>query len=149
MAITEVNLSLEDGLVCQIFTKSHIVAADDPADPDVEEEGPNPLEYLLAALASSAAMAVKEEALRRALTLEEVQVSVKWRTSHRALLEPGEQLPPTALQREMRVRVTRDITEAERDALLAAAKASPVDRALAGGTRVEDALFVFGYASEE
>ena len=54
MAITEVSLSLEEGLVCQLFTKSHIVAADDPADPDVEDEGPNPLEFLLAALASSA-----------------------------------------------------------------------------------------------
>lgn len=148
MAITEVSLSLEEGLVCQLFTKSHIVAADDPADPDVEDEGPNPLEFLLAALASSAAMALKEEAGRHDLGVEEVQVSVKWRTSHRLLLEPGETLPPTAIQREMRIRVARDITEVERDALLAAAKRSPVDRALAGGTRVEDALFVFGYASE-
>lgn len=146
MALTEVSLSLEQGFSCQLFTKSHIVVADDPSDPELEEEGPSPLEFLLAAIASSAAISVKTRAAELGIELEEVQVSVRWRSTHRTLLEGGA-LPDGAVQREMRVRIGRDITEIERDALLAAAKASPVDRSLGGGLRIEDALYVFGYAS--
>lgn len=146
MALTEVSLSLEQGHSCQIFTKSHIIVADDPSDPDLEDEGPSPLEFLLAAIAASAAIAVRTEAGRLGLEVEEVQVSARWRATHRTLLE-GDAVPEGAVQREMRVRLTRDISETERDALLAAAKRCPVDRSLAGGLKIEDALYILGYAS--
>ncbi len=149
MAITEVSLSLEEGNVCQIFTKTHIIAADDPADPEAEDEGPTPLEYVMAGYGASAAIAVKETADRLDIEVEEVQASVKWRTTHRRLMDTDEPRTPHAIQREIRIRVGRDISEQERDALIAAAKSCPVDRALAGGPKVEDALYVFGYADPD
>jgi len=149
VAITEVSLSLEDGNICQVFTKTHIITADDPADSGAEDEGPTPLELVLAGYASSAAIAVNETAARLGIEVEEIQVSVQWRTSHRRLLDPGETVTPLPIRRELRVRVGRDITESERDALIEAAKGSPVDRALAGGPKVEDALYIFGYADPD
>lgn len=146
MALTEVSLSLEQGLSCQVFTKGHIIVADDPADPEVEDEGPTPLEFLLAAVASSAAIAVRTEAGRLGIEVEEVQVGVSWRATHRSLLDGGA-CPDGAVRRELRIRVVRDVSESERDALLAAAKHSPVDRSLGGGLRIEDALYILGYAS--
>lgn len=148
MALTEISLSQEDGLICQIFTRTHIVTADDPPPDSEDDEGPTPLELFLASLGSSSAVALRIEAERLGIDVEEVQISVKWRTSHRRLLDPGEVLPSTAIQREIRVRVTRDISEAERDSLLEAAKTSPVSRVL-GDVRVEDALYVMGYADPD
>ncbi len=149
MARTEISLTLEDGVTCQIFTHGHIVTADDPVDAGAEDEGPTPLEYLLAAIGSSAAIAVKRAAQRLGIEIEEIQVQVSWPASHRRLLDPGEELPRTAIRRELRVRVTRDISETERDALLDAAKSCPVDRSLEGGPRIEDALYILGYAAPD
>ena len=149
MALTQVSLTQENGIVCQIFTKGHIVTADDPIDPKGEDEGPTPLEYLLAALASSAAIALRRAGGRLELPIEEVQVTIKVRTSHADLLAGAEFTATTPIQREIRVRITRDISEMERDELLAAAKNAPVDRVLATIGRVEDALYVLGYAAPD
>jgi putative redox protein len=149
MALTEVSLSQEDGLICQIFTRTHILTADDPVEKAAEDEGPNPLELLLSAIGSSAAVAMKEAANAMGIPVEEIQVNVQWRTSHRKLMDPGEELPAVPIQREIRVRIARDITEFERDALLEAARSSPVARAIAEGRRVEDALYILGYAEPE
>jgi putative redox protein len=146
--VTEVSLTLEDGLICQVFTSSHIITADDPPDPDQEDEGPDPLEYLLTAIGSSAAIAVKTTALKLRIDVEEIQVSVKWPAGHRKLLDTGDTLPAIAIRREIRLRAARDITETERDQLLEAAKSCPVDRCLGGTPRVEDALYIFGYESD-
>lgn len=148
MPLTEVSLTLEEGSVCQIFTKAHIVTADDPLDPSGEDEGPTPLEYLLAAVGSSAAIAVQRAAARLDLDIEEIQVHVAWPADHHQLLEPGAELSARPIRREIRVRCARDITEAERDHLLTAAKTAPVSRALAAAPRVEDALYIFGYESD-
>ena len=149
MAISEVSLTLEEGRICQIFTHAHILTADDPVDPGAEDEGPTPLELLLAALGSSAAIAMKGAAERLAIEIEEIQVNVQWAGSHAALLAAGAPLPAGPIRREMRARVGRDITEAERDQLLAAAKGSPVDRAMAGGRVIKDALYILGYAEPD
>lgn len=149
MPITEISLTQEEGRICQVFTHSHIITADDPADPDAEDEGPTPLELLMSALGSSAAIAMKAAAERLALPVEEIQVNVQWSGHHAALLAPDAPLPAGPIRREIRIRVARDITEAERDQLLAAAKASPVDRVMAGGRVVKDALYVLGYAEPD
>lgn len=149
MALTEISLSQEQGLICQIFTRTHIITSDDPADLESEDEGPTPLELLLAALGSSSAIAMKITAERMNIEVEEIQVSVKWRTSHRRLMDPGEVLPGHPIQRETRIRVSRDISEFERDALLEAARTSPVSRLLGPDSRIEDALYVMGYAEPE
>ncbi len=149
MALTQISLTQENGVVCQIFTKAHIVTADDPTDPKGEDEGPTPLEYLLAALGSSAAIALRRAGDKMGLPIEEVQATVKLRTSVVALTEGEDLAAVSPIQREIRVRIARDISEIERDELLAAAKSSPVDRILAPGTRVEDALYVLGYAAPD
>jgi putative redox protein len=149
LALTEISLSQEQGVVCQIFTRTHIITADDPEDPEAEDEGPTPLEYLLSALGSSSAIAMKTMANLMNIDVEEIQVNVKWRTTHRRLLDPGEVLPVHPIQRETRIRVSRDISEFERDALLDAGRSSPVSRALGEGVRVEDALYVMGYAEPD
>ncbi|HEX7879980.1 MAG TPA: OsmC family protein [Candidatus Eisenbacteria bacterium] len=150
MALSQVSLTQEDGVVCQIFTKGHIITADDPADPKGEDEGPTPLEYLLAALGSSAAIALRRAGDARDLPIEEVQVQTKYRATF-ASLAAGTDDPVSAgaIQRELRVRITRDITEDERDALLAAIKSSPVDRTLGTGVKIEDALYILGYAQPD
>jgi len=150
MALTQVSLTQEEGVVCQIFTKGHIVTADDPIDPKGEDEGPTPLEYLLAAVGSSAAIALRRAGDRLGLPIEEVQVTSKWRATYASLLAGADDAKTAgAVQREIRVRIGRDITEAERDQLLAAAKNSPVDRAVAGGVPIEDALYILGYAQPD
>lgn len=146
MPITEISLTQEEGRICQIFTHSHIITADDPADPDAEDEGPTPLELLMSALGSSAAIAMKAAAERIGLDVEEIQVNVQWSGHHATLLAPGATLPAGPIRREIRIRVTRDITEGERDQLLAAAKSSPVDRVMAGSREIKDGLYVLGYA---
>jgi uncharacterized OsmC-like protein len=149
MALTEISLTQEHGVVCQIFTKAHIVTADDPAPGAEEDEGPTPLEYLAAAVGASAAVALRRAAERLDLPLEEVQVNVKYRATHAGLLaEDAGEAPPT-VQREIRIRLGRDISEVERDALLHAVKASPVDRVMRAAPRIEDALYVFGYADPD
>ncbi|MDZ4804571.1 MAG: OsmC family protein [Candidatus Eisenbacteria bacterium] len=149
MALTQISLTQENGVVCQIFTKAHIVTADDPIDPKGEDEGPTPLEYLLAALGSSAAIALRRAGERLGLPIEEVQASVKLRTTLVALTGGEDPVAAGPIQREIRVRISRDISETERDELLAAAKSSPVDRILASLARVEDALYILGYAAPD
>lgn len=147
MAVTEISLTQEDGHICQIFTRTHIITADDVDGED--DEGPTPLELFLASLGSSAAISLKSTAERLGIEVEEVQVNVKWRTSHGKLMDPGETVTPLPIQREFRVRVTRDISELERDALVDAVKTSPVTRILGGTPRIEDALYILGYADPE
>ena len=147
MPLTQVTLTQENGVVCQVFTKGHIVTADDPIDAAGDDEGPTPLEYLLVALGTSAAIALRRAGDRLGLPIEEVQVSVKLRATHASLFAGADAGHP--IQRETRVRIARDISEVERDELLAAAKSSPVDRTIAGGPVVEDALYILGYAEPD
>lgn len=149
MALTQVSLTQEEGVVCQIFTKGHIVTADDPADPKGEDEGPTPLEYLLAAVGSSAAIALRRAGEAMELPIEEVQVTTKYRATFASLTAGDDAKGAGAVQREIRVRISRDISESERDRLLTAAKSSPVDRTLAGGPVIEDALYILGYAQPD
>jgi hypothetical protein len=99
---------------------------------------------------SSAAIALRRAGDRLELPIEEVQVTTKWRATYASLLAGTDDAKAAgALQREIRVRIGRDISESERDQLLAAAKTSPVDRAVAGGVAIEDALYILGYAQPD
>lgn len=149
MALIQISLTQENGIVCQIFTKAHIITADDPTDPKGDDEGPTPLEYLLASLGSSAAIALRRAGDKMGLPIEEVQASVKLRTTQVAVPDGADEAAAGPIQREMRVRIARDISEQERDQLLTAAKSSPVDRILGPLARVEDALYILGYAAPD
>ena len=112
-------------LQVRVHAGDHQLILDEPVEVGGEGSGPNPFDLLSAALASCTLMTLKLYAARKGWTLDELSVRV---THHKS----------SAAQRDRFDRVLElgDVTDEQRDRLLAIAQRCPVDLLLERGADV-------------
>ena len=122
----------------EVMTGTHQFVADEPRSYGGEDGGPTPYQLLLSALGACTAMTMKMYADRKRLPLESVRVTLNHTRHHEPDVENavegtgGRQLE--VLHRK--ISVTGDLTDEEREAIMAMADKCPVHRTLSGNLEI-------------
>ncbi|MBX3099344.1 MAG: alpha/beta fold hydrolase [Salinibacterium sp.] len=112
-----------------ITTAGHTILADEP-EPIGAGSGMSPYDLLLAGLGACTSMTLRMYAERKKWPLEKVEVSVKHRRVHADDCANCDTVPAVVEQIERTIVVFGDLTDAQRDSLLAIADKCPVHRTL-------------------
>jgi len=118
----------------------HKLVADEPSEAGGTDSGPTPYDLLSAALGSCTSMTLQFLAKRDGIPLEGVEVHV---TNDRMYARDCADCLTTQgyIHRfEVRIKLTGDLTAAQRDKLLATAKRCPVYKTLTSEMRIEESL---------
>lgn len=109
---------------------SHELVADEPAALGGDDAGPNPYEFLLAALGACTSMTLRMYAERKALPLEHVAVQLRHEKIHAKDCASCETTVGMVDRIERRIEIRGDLTQEQRESLLAIAGKCPVHRTL-------------------
>ena len=109
------------GLETEVEIRGHRLVVDEPADAGGTDKGPRPTELLAASVASCITITLVMYAERKGWEIGEVEASTEYETP-----SPG---TPAALRTS--IRVPGDLTDEQRERLLAIAGKCPVSRTLA------------------
>lgn len=108
----------------------HKLVADEPAQAGGNDEGPDPYEYLLAALGTCTNLTLRMYADRKRWPLREVETVLSHAKSYAADCEHCER-PGSMVDRiERRITIVGELSEAQRTRLLQIADRCPVHRTL-------------------
>ena len=118
------------GFVQDIVTGPHRLAADEPIDAGGTDTGPNPYDFLLAALGSCTSMTVELYARRKQWPLEAVTVRLRHGKIHAADCADCETREGMIDRIEVDLELAGSLTEEQRARLLEIAGRCPVHRTL-------------------
>jgi uncharacterized OsmC-like protein len=114
----------------RMYTERHQLVADEPVGDGGSDLGPNPYEYLLAALGSCTSMTIRMYADHKQMKLDNVEVSLSHRRIHAEDCEECETKEGFVDRIDKRITLEGDLTEAERQRLLQIADRCPVHKTL-------------------
>jgi len=109
---------------------SHELVADEPASVGGDDAGPNPYEYLLAALGACTSMTMRMYAERKGLPLEHVAVQLRHEKIHAQDCATCETTVGMVDRIERRIAMRGELTAEQRASLMAIADKCPVHRTL-------------------
>jgi uncharacterized OsmC-like protein len=135
-----VVLRARDAFRNDIEAGHHRLIADEPSDAGGTDGGPNPYDYLSAALGSCTAMTIRYLALRDGIPLEGTEITV---TNDRTYAKDCADCMTASgyIHRfTVRIRLIGNLTPEERERLLAAAKRCPVHKTLTNEIKIDDVL---------
>ncbi|SFF48730.1 Uncharacterized OsmC-related protein [Fontimonas thermophila] len=118
----------------------HLAFADEPEDAGGSNRGPNPYEYLLAALGSCTSMTLRMYAERKRLPLERVGVMLRHRKVHAADCAECETRDGKVDEIERVITLEGPLSEEQRARLLEIADKCPVHRTLTARIRIVSRL---------
>lgn len=121
----------------------HRVRADEPADVGGQDAGPNPYEYLLAALGSCTSITLRMYADLKKLPLTRVTVHLKHRKIHAQDCADCTEQPERHLkidEIERNITLEGELDDAQRQRLLAIANRCPVHQTLMSEIRITTSL---------
>lgn len=133
----------EGNYVRQLRMGSHFALADEPLDVGGQDAGPNPYEYLLAALGSCTSITLRMYADLKKLPLTRVTVQLKHRKIHaRDCAECAGQAAPNAKIDEIERHIVLEgpLSDEQRQRLLEIANRCPVHQTLMSDIRITTAL---------
>jgi uncharacterized OsmC-like protein len=114
----------------RMYTERHQLVADEPTGDGGSDLGPNPYEYLLAALGSCTSMTIRMYADHKQMKLDNVEVLLSHRRIHAEDCEECETKEGFVDRIDKRITLEGDLTEAQRERLLQIADKCPVHRTL-------------------
>jgi uncharacterized OsmC-like protein/alpha-beta hydrolase superfamily lysophospholipase len=120
----------------EITAGAHRLLADEPVDAGGAGSGPNPYEFLLAALGACTAMTVRLYAERKALRLDRVAVRLRHAKVHAADCETCERKDAKVDRIERGIVLEGELDENERARLLEIADKCPIHRTLTAGVDI-------------
>ena len=127
----QVLVTEQDGKFTQrMYTERHQLVADEPAGDGGSDLGPNPYEYLLAALGSCTSMTLRMYADRKQMKLDNVEVLLSHRRIHAEDCVECETKEGFVDRIDKRITLEGNLTAAERQRLLEIADKCPVHRTL-------------------
>jgi len=114
----------------QIHAGRHQLIADEPAAVGGADKGPNPYEYLLAALGSCTSMTIRMYAERKQLPLDNVEVTLNHQRIHAEDCGECESKEGFVDRIDRRITLSGDLTDDQRQRLLEIADRCPVHKTL-------------------
>lgn len=114
----------------RVFTANHQMIADEPVSAGGSDLGPNPYEYLLAALGTCTSMTVRMYANRKQLPLDGIEVTLSHDRIHAEDCRECESETGLVDRIEKRIRLEGDLSEDQRNRLLEIASKCPVHKTL-------------------
>lgn len=123
----------------EIGARGQQFIADEPANVGGTEAGPTPYEYLLGALAACTAMTLRMYASRKGWPLNGATVRLRDVRSHAADCENCEKQAVGIRRIERKIELNGQLSDEQRDRLLAIADRCPVKQTLERGLRIEAA----------
>jgi len=135
-------LITEDGrkYTCRINTSDHELIADEPEDVGGANQGPNPYEYLLAALGSCTAITIRMYAERKQIPLDGVEVTLDHRRMHAEDCAECESKQGFVDRIDRRIALKGNLTDEQRQRLLEIADRCPVHKTLMSETLIKSVL---------
>lgn len=132
--------STEEPFTQTISVGLHTLLADEPENVGGSDAGPNPYEYLLAALGTCTSMTLLLYARRKNWPLEDVRVELSHSRVHRVDSEkcPREDRHLHRIDRQ--ITLVGPLTDEQRGRLLAIAERCPVHRTLTGEIHIHSEL---------
>lgn len=124
----------------RIETEKHQLTADEPAAAGGGDLGPNPYEYLLAALGTCTSMTIRMYADRKGMPLDGVEVTLAHRRIHAEDCAECESKEGYVDRIDKRILLSGDLSEAERRKLLEIADKCPVHRTLKNEILIKSVL---------
>lgn len=118
----------------------HLYNADEPVDQGGEDTGPNPYEFLLAALGSCTSMTVRMYAELKKIPLERVAVDLKHRKIHAKDCADCEQQDGMIDEIERVITLEGALSDEQRERLLQIANKCPVHKTLMSDIRIVSSL---------
>jgi putative redox protein len=133
----------EGNYVRQLRLGPHPALADEPRDVGGQDRGPNPYEYLLAALGSCTSITLRMYADLKKLPLSRVTVHLRHRKIHArdcadCVNQPDKTVKIDAIERH--ITLEGALSEAQRQRLLEIANRCPVHQTLMSDIRITTAL---------
>lgn len=122
----------------EVMTGTHQFVADEPRNYGGEDGGPTPYQLLLSALGACTAMTMKMYADRKQLPLKSVRVTLNHTRHHEPDIEhvvdgaSGKQIEVI----HRKIGISGDLTEEQREAIMAMADKCPVHRTLSGNLEI-------------
>ncbi|MEM7541597.1 MAG: bifunctional alpha/beta hydrolase/OsmC family protein [Pseudomonadota bacterium] len=113
-----------------VFTSRHQLIADEPRELGGSNTGPNPYEYLLAALGTCTSMTIRMYANRKGIALDDVQVTLSHTRVHADDCEACESESGLVDSIDKSIALKGALSSAERQRLLAIAERCPVNKTL-------------------
>ena len=138
--MAEVIVRSLDNLRQQIDAGPHTFFADEPADAEGDDSGPDPYELLLGALGACTSMTLLLYARRKQWPLERAEVRLSHRRDYARDCAECDQKPVQIDQIERHITLHGPLDETQRARLLEIAQKCPVHRTLTGTIKVSDRL---------
>jgi putative redox protein len=139
------TLSIDSGrsdYAQKVSVGDHVLLADEPADFGGSDTGPNPQEYLMAALGACASITTQMYAKRKQWNLQSVHIDV----AYERVLAADNAVSGVAVgmsdQFEMEISLVGDLSEQQRNRLFEIANRCPVHRTLTSGAKIQSRLVV-------
>ena len=137
------NVSVQDAGVrySQIISAGrHVFRGDEPVDAGGRDTGPNPYDFLLAALGSCASITVRMYADRKQWPLEDVHIELSYGQTHAEDAAACDTETGMITAIEMEVSFVGDLSEQQRQRLLEIANKCPVHRTLTSRIQIRGTL---------
>jgi len=137
-----VTVKYINNLQLGIIAGEHRLIADEPKEKGGDDLGPNPYEYLLAALGSCTAMTLVMYARRKNMPLESVEVDLSFKREHNQDAAGVEDKKNFMEQITREIHVKGNLSEQEKNRLLEIAQRCPVCRTITSKLQVEDTIYL-------
>lgn len=129
-ATTKVRAPKADGFLCTVNSNGHHLFADEPLSYGGSNLGPSPFDLLSSALGACTAMTLNMYARHKKLSVDTVEVSIKHKKIAAEDCTSCETKTGKIDQFERNIRITGDITDAQRERMIQIADRCPVHKTL-------------------
>jgi uncharacterized OsmC-like protein len=138
--VKNVKAELQGSFRTELTIGSHRLIADEPRSAGGNDEGPNPYDLLASALATCTAMTLHFYAKREKLALDRVEVIVANERIHAKDCADCESDSGYVHRFDVRLKVSGDLTDEQRQKLLQIAQRCPVYKTLTNEIKVYETL---------
>lgn len=138
--MSSVKAKLAGSFRTEITIGPHTIIADEPESAGGRDEGPTPYDLLGSALATCTAMTLHFYAKREKIALESVEVDVANERIHARDCDDCESESGYVHRFDVRLRVSGDLSEEQRQKLLQIAQRCPVYKTLSNEIRIVETL---------
>ena len=138
IGMARVTVESARNLQQRVVVRRHTLWADEPVEAGGDDAGPNPYEYVLAALGNCTSMTLLLYARRKGMPLEKVAVELEDSRIHAEDCADCESKVGFITEISRRIRLEGPLTEEQRARLMDIATRCPVHRTLTGEIKIRD-----------